>query len=150
MGTISHIRILGLLILLFGVCFYSPFVINHINSIWFDPRLIKETTFWIHLFLLFFYLFCGYGLMRINKLARFFWLIYSGYIVLASLLTIQSIFHGGFFKFEEIPLFYWLKFFTLFFLSLISLIFFNFSGIKLIFTAKAQREGIKGISGRFM
>lgn len=137
---IKYIRALGFSILLYGVYFYLPPFLNQIKSLLTGFNFLKEFTFWNNIFLLFLYLFCGIGLMKLNRLARLCWLIYSSYMVIVNLSAIQMLIRGNFLQFKDLPLLHWIKLYSLFLIILFSIIFLNFSSIKLIF--KEKKEGI--------
>jgi len=131
----KNIKILGCILLIYGIYFnLIPFV-NGIKSL--GINIIKEAIFWNNTFQLIINLFCGVGLLRLNKIARLTWLVYCGYILLINVPEIQMLIQGKFLKFDDVPLYYWIKNYTLFILIIYSLIFLNLPKIKALFIRKS-------------
>lgn len=126
----NSIRVLGLIIVIYAICFCLIPFINGIKSICINIAILKEAIFWDNAFQLFFHLICGIGILKLNKIARLAWLIYATYILLINVPEIQIIIQGKFFKFSDAPLWYWIKNYTLFLLIIYSLVFLNLPKVK--------------------
>jgi hypothetical protein len=96
-------------------------------------EFFRNIIFWSKLIQFFIFLFCGLGLLKLNRFARLIWLIYSGAVLFLNIPTIQLLIKRDFINFKDVPFLYWLKIYGLFGLLFSSIIFLNLRVTKELF-----------------
>jgi len=132
----KYIKLLSILILSFALFFYLIPTINIMISFKQNFEFFRNIIFWSKLIQFFIFLFCGLGLLKLNKFARLIWLIYSGAVLFLNIPTIQMLIKGNFINFKDVPFLYWVKIYGLFGLLLFSIIFLNLRGTRILFSKK--------------
>lgn len=132
----KYVRVLAIVLLSYAIYFYLISAINIAISFKQDFEFFRSIFFWSNLIQFFIFLFCGYGLLKLNKSARLIWLIYSGVVLFVNIPTIQTLIKGNFINSKDVPFSYWIKIYGLFGLLIFSIIFLNLPGTKELFKKK--------------
>lgn len=131
----NSIRVLGIIIIVFGVFFYIMSFINEAKSAlislkYFDMQLVLD------LFNSILYTICGIGIFKLKKNARKMWLVYSACIIFINLpfvlASIQQLIKGTY-NIVDFPFYYWIKTYGPLILLMCSIIFLNLPKTKRIF-----------------
>ena len=133
----KNIILLGLVILIYGFYFYLLPLPNVIKSAISNTKLYN-VAYW-NVIGLVLHTFCGIGIVRLNKIARTIWLIYSTCFILIGtpfvIASIQNI-SEGFHKLVPMPPYYLVQGYGLFFIFVYSVIFLNLPKAKILFKGK--------------
>ena len=134
----KYIKLLVILMLAYAAYFHLIPAINIAISFKQHFAFFKNIIFWNELIQLFIFLFCGFGLLRLNRSARLIWLIFSGVVFFFNIFTIQMLIQGNFIMFKDLPFLNWVKIYGLFGLLFFSIIFLNLRGVKALFRTKTK------------
>lgn len=129
----KYIRLLAIVILGYAIYFYLISSINIAISFNQNFEFFRNIFFWSNLIQFLIFVFCGLGLLKLNRLARLIWLIYSGAVLFINVSTIQTLIKGNFINAKDVPFFNWMKIYGLFTLLIFSIIFLNLSGVRVLF-----------------
>jgi len=133
----KYIRLLAIVISGYALYFYLIHAVNIAISFKQNLEFFRNIFFWSNLVQFLIFLFCGYGLLKLNNFARLIWLIYSGVVLFLNIPTFQMLIKRNITNLEDVPFSYWVKIYGLFGLLLFSLIFLNLRETKILFKKKS-------------
>ncbi|MGB4521083.1 MAG: hypothetical protein WBI28_04045 [Candidatus Omnitrophota bacterium] len=128
-----YIRLLAIVILGYAVYFYLIPTINIAIASEQNLEFFSNIFFWSNLIQFFVFLFCGIGLLKLNRFVRLIWLIYSGAVLFINIPTLPVLIKRNFININDVPFSYWIKIYGLFGLLIFSIIFLNFPTVKVFF-----------------
>lgn len=141
----NSIRILGIIIIAFGIFFYIIPFINQVKSALISLRYFDIGLFF-DLFSSIIYIICGIGIFKLIKEARKIWLIYSACIIFINLpfavASIQELIQElikGPYIIASFPLYYWIKTYGSLLLLIYSIVFLNLPKVNLLFKPQPEK-----------